>query len=408
MLQNLSMALISCPDCSREVSDRAISCPSCGFPITELSHASASQTASDHHPALQPGACYSCSLSDRTSALSHILLTERVSGSMDGTIEGKIKTINHGRGLNWMGTSFGLFRTGSRSSVSLKAEFDTETLSGRVKLLSEFLPELDESESAENLNNFLSQLWCDRCSRMAHTKPDSPSHGLEETSAQHLGPLFLRTPYARDVLEVALGSKVFFQKVTAGPIVAATDTEQHAYRQTYLDRLAQFLDESTQFEMLEERTVLDNHSASLQIAPFEFRNPVGIKGMISSIVSISEDIEDNDLNRVPARRMAANIHGAFITLRTTAGSYVQVQASSLSVQGQVSMLLANATRLATSQVSESIRSGTTKRAGKLARVLNAEQLSKAFGCTLKQAKDVLGGNTEIVPEAYRPLLEKML
>lgn len=30
------MALISCPECSREISDRAISCPHCGFPLAEL------------------------------------------------------------------------------------------------------------------------------------------------------------------------------------------------------------------------------------------------------------------------------------------------------------------------------------------------------------------------------------
>lgn len=28
------MALIHCPECGREVSDRASSCPGCGFPLT--------------------------------------------------------------------------------------------------------------------------------------------------------------------------------------------------------------------------------------------------------------------------------------------------------------------------------------------------------------------------------------
>jgi Double zinc ribbon len=30
------MPLIQCPDCSQEVSDRAVSCPKCGFPIQEV------------------------------------------------------------------------------------------------------------------------------------------------------------------------------------------------------------------------------------------------------------------------------------------------------------------------------------------------------------------------------------
>lgn len=29
------MALIKCPECGREVSDRAGSCPVCGYPIAE-------------------------------------------------------------------------------------------------------------------------------------------------------------------------------------------------------------------------------------------------------------------------------------------------------------------------------------------------------------------------------------
>lgn len=33
-----NMALIKCPECSREVSDQADSCPHCGFPIKKQSH----------------------------------------------------------------------------------------------------------------------------------------------------------------------------------------------------------------------------------------------------------------------------------------------------------------------------------------------------------------------------------
>lgn len=29
------MALITCPECGREISDRAEACPNCGFPITK-------------------------------------------------------------------------------------------------------------------------------------------------------------------------------------------------------------------------------------------------------------------------------------------------------------------------------------------------------------------------------------
>ena len=30
------MALISCPECGKEFSDRAVSCPNCGFPVSEM------------------------------------------------------------------------------------------------------------------------------------------------------------------------------------------------------------------------------------------------------------------------------------------------------------------------------------------------------------------------------------
>lgn len=31
------MALIKCPECGKEISDRAVSCPHCGYPIKNLS-----------------------------------------------------------------------------------------------------------------------------------------------------------------------------------------------------------------------------------------------------------------------------------------------------------------------------------------------------------------------------------
>lgn len=30
------MALIKCPDCKKEVSDKAYSCPNCGYPIDQI------------------------------------------------------------------------------------------------------------------------------------------------------------------------------------------------------------------------------------------------------------------------------------------------------------------------------------------------------------------------------------
>lgn len=43
------MALIKCPECGKEISDRAVSCPHCGFPIagSEISHASSEDTSVD-------------------------------------------------------------------------------------------------------------------------------------------------------------------------------------------------------------------------------------------------------------------------------------------------------------------------------------------------------------------------
>jgi len=31
------MALINCPECKQEISDKAISCPNCGFPLSQMS-----------------------------------------------------------------------------------------------------------------------------------------------------------------------------------------------------------------------------------------------------------------------------------------------------------------------------------------------------------------------------------
>lgn len=43
------MALIDCPECSKQVSDAATSCPQCGYPI----HRPASAQASPSHPDVQ-------------------------------------------------------------------------------------------------------------------------------------------------------------------------------------------------------------------------------------------------------------------------------------------------------------------------------------------------------------------
>jgi len=40
------MALINCPECSTQVSDKAISCPSCGCPISTPAHATQATVAS--------------------------------------------------------------------------------------------------------------------------------------------------------------------------------------------------------------------------------------------------------------------------------------------------------------------------------------------------------------------------
>ena len=33
--RGIFMALIKCPECGKEISDKAASCPNCGFPITQ-------------------------------------------------------------------------------------------------------------------------------------------------------------------------------------------------------------------------------------------------------------------------------------------------------------------------------------------------------------------------------------
>ena len=39
------MGLITCPDCSKEVSDKAAACPNCGSPINKLNQSSSTEPA---------------------------------------------------------------------------------------------------------------------------------------------------------------------------------------------------------------------------------------------------------------------------------------------------------------------------------------------------------------------------
>src|SRR5262249_35388945 len=56
------MALISCPECRREVSDRAPACPHCGWPIAESGRPGA-QSGKGAPPVVFAARCYKCGCS---------------------------------------------------------------------------------------------------------------------------------------------------------------------------------------------------------------------------------------------------------------------------------------------------------------------------------------------------------
>ena len=66
------MALIQCPECSIQVSDKAISCPSCGFPIAAQNKAIAGHEITIS--TTQPAASQTATLSMPKSRWIHVIL----------------------------------------------------------------------------------------------------------------------------------------------------------------------------------------------------------------------------------------------------------------------------------------------------------------------------------------------
>lgn len=64
------MALINCPECKKEISDRAVSCPNCGMPITVSS-------ASIKPPSHNAAVCGKCGQTDRLTRMGALQLNQR-------------------------------------------------------------------------------------------------------------------------------------------------------------------------------------------------------------------------------------------------------------------------------------------------------------------------------------------
>ncbi len=83
------MALISCPDCGRQVSDKAAVCPDCGCPITSSPSLSQPTHSNGGDVAIKIG-----KLTPKNNALGNAMVKVRAFGPNDEPLgEGKIGTI---------------------------------------------------------------------------------------------------------------------------------------------------------------------------------------------------------------------------------------------------------------------------------------------------------------------------
>ena len=169
------MALISCEECGREVSDKAAACVGCGAPISGANGNGSAQGVLRNDsvsPATSKFVCPSCSLTDRTQVFKSVVAEELQFSSTDSTISLSAisNTVRHGRfqqalGTRWI-TGTRKFRRGSITSTEVSGTMTTEgiAISGRVKNWMDLIPPSDLSpEAEEGFKTLEDELFCARC-----------------------------------------------------------------------------------------------------------------------------------------------------------------------------------------------------------------------------------------------------
>jgi len=151
------MGLINCPDCGKQISERAHTCIGCGAPLSEPPP----QALSNQTPLSSTlGACAKCRMADKTQIVRSVLLQDRSTTRESGTIDlkGKIVTSNHG-------PSGGL-RQGSISKVDLAGTTKSHgtQLNDLVEEWNSHLPQPDDTKKYKTgMERFKSALYCRRC-----------------------------------------------------------------------------------------------------------------------------------------------------------------------------------------------------------------------------------------------------
>lgn len=163
------MGLINCPDCGKQISERAHTCIGCGAPLSEPPP----KALSNQNPLSSTlGACAKCRMADKTQIVRSVLLQDRSTTRESGTIDlkGKIVTSNHGRfqtllGPTWIPLTGGL-RRGSISKVDLAGTTQSHgtQLNDLVEEWNSHLPQPDDTKKYKTgMERFKSALYCRRC-----------------------------------------------------------------------------------------------------------------------------------------------------------------------------------------------------------------------------------------------------
>ena len=149
------MGLINCPDCGKQISERAHTCIGCGAPLSEPPpQALSNQTP----PSSTLGACAKCRMADKTQIVRSVLLQDRSTTRESGTIDLKGKIVTR--------PVTGWLRRGSISKVDLAGTTKSHgtQLNDLVEEWNSHLPQPDDTKKYKTgMERFKSALYCRRC-----------------------------------------------------------------------------------------------------------------------------------------------------------------------------------------------------------------------------------------------------